>query len=258
MSLIDDHYALAAFALFGTYAAVAGVLWLVHRSRLAAVIHSFRGLSPPFLSVVGVLFALNLAFLANDTWNAHDRARDAIHQEAGALRALAAAAAVLAGPDGNRVAAALDGYVRRVVDDEWPQLARRGSSPAADRALNDILAAVATAEGAVAAALKPSMLQALQNIRSVRGIRVALSQTHVNPLKWLGMAFLGLVTIIAIVMVHIDLPRAGFLAVMVFATASVPTAVIVLVQGNPFQPPTTVTVTPIAEVSEPLNHQSTE
>ena len=41
-------------------------------------------------------------------------------------------------------------------------------------------------------------------IRDERDQRVALSQTHVNPLKWLGMAFLGLLTLLSIAVVHVE------------------------------------------------------
>ena len=89
-------------------------------------------------------------------------------------------------------------------------------------------------------------------MRTLRDLRVALSQTHVNPLKWLGMAFLGLLMMISIVMVHVDQARAELLAVLLFAAAAAPTAAIVLVQGNPFQQPTAVTSAPIAAMAVPL------
>lgn len=45
---------------------------------------SLEGVAPPFINIVGVLFALTLAFLANDTWSAHDRAMGAVYREADA------------------------------------------------------------------------------------------------------------------------------------------------------------------------------
>jgi hypothetical protein len=84
-------------------------------------------------------------------------------------------------------------------------------------------------------------------VRDERDQRVALSQTHVNPLKWCGMAFLGMLTLLSIAVVHVDRPRAAFVAVVLFALAAAPTAAIVLIQGNPFQHPTDVTPGPIKE-----------
>ena len=92
------------------------------------------------------------------------------------------------------------------------------------------------------------LLQQAAALRGTRDLRVALSQTHVNPLKWLGMAFLGLLTMVSIAMVHIDQPRAEVLSVLLFAAAAAPTAAIILVHGNPFQEPASVGTAPIAAI----------
>jgi hypothetical protein len=248
LSILFHHYTFAGLALAGTYAAAIAIVWLVYRSRASAAIGRFRGMSPPFLSVIGVIFALNLAFLANDTWNAHDRALAAIHQEAGALRALKVEATALRPAVGAPIAEGVELYARLVMTEEWAMLARRGSSEAAERALDRLLMAIAAVGDGGTDGLKLSMLQAVQSIYATRGTRIGLSQTHVNPLKWLGVAFLGLLTLVAIVMVHADLPRAGVLTVMIFATAAAPTAAIVLIQGNPYQPPNSVSAAPLNDL----------
>ena len=84
-------------------------------------------------------------------------------------------------------------------------------------------------------------------VRDGRETRLALSQTHVNPLKWAGMAFLGFLTMLTVALVHIGSPRPMVKAVTIFALASAPTAVIVLIHGNPFQPPGSVSPAPLAE-----------
>ena len=82
-------------------------------------------------------------------------------------------------------------------------------------------------------------------INTQRDLRIGLSQTHVNPLKWLGMAFLGLITLLSLAVVHIDRPRAAFGAMVLFALAAAPTAAIVLLQGNPFEHLALVSAAPI-------------
>lgn len=244
-----DHYLLAAIALFGTLGACAVGYWLGH-SRFAATIRAFRGLSPPFVNVIGVLFALTLAFLANDTWNAHDRATNAVFQEAGALHSIQALSRHLPDPTRARVDQALQRYVRLSVEDEWPRLADRHGSPETSEALASLLEVLSGPD--VARALHPTshaqVLEQAINVRGAREQRMALSQTHVNPLKWLGMAFLGLVTMISISMVYVDQPKAELLAVLLFAAAAAPTAAIVLVQGNPYLEPSAVKATPLAEL----------
>ena len=246
-----DHYVYALVALVGTFLAAWFLLWVTQRSPWADEIKTYRGVSPPFLGVVGVLFALTLAFLANDTWNAHDRALNTVYQEADGLRSITALAAHL--PEGSRAAVqgAVRDYAAVTVEEEWPLLARRQSSQTASDRLDRLLELLAGS--GISAVAPPAvhglMLTQAAQVRAARGQRIALSRTHVNPLKWLGMACLGFLTMISIAMVHVDQARAEILAVAIFAAAAAPTAAIVLVQGNPFQPPTVVTAAPIAALT---------
>ncbi|MBL8572210.1 MAG: DUF4239 domain-containing protein [Hyphomicrobiaceae bacterium] len=248
-----DHYGYAAIALVGTFVAAGGLLWLMVRSRHAGLLRSFHGVVPPFINIVGVLFALTLAFLANDTWNAHDRAINTVYREADSLNSLKALALKLPRATAERVDTAIDAYARSVVEIEWPLLGQRRSSPEAALRFGTLLGVlsgddVASSAGASVHAL---MLAQAIDVRDGRELRIALSQTHVNPLKWLGMAFLGFLTMASVAIVHVEAPRAAFAAVMLFAVSAAPTAAIVLVQGNPFQHPSIVASTPIAGVYGP-------
>ena len=84
-------------------------------------------------------------------------------------------------------------------------------------------------------------------LRASRDQRIGLSQTHVNPLKWLGMAFVGFLTLLAVWVAHADNAKAALVAIVLFACAAAPTSVIVLIHGNPFQPPSAVSPAPIVE-----------
>ena len=211
-------------------------------------------MAPNFLSVMGVLFALNLAFLANDTWSAHDRARHAVFQEAGSLQTILALADQLPDALRSKVDQAVRSYARLTVTDDWPMLALRQSSPAAVNDLKTLLVLLSSDEmaSAVNSSVQSLMLQQFVQVRSMRDLRIALSHTHVNPLKWLGMAFLGFLTMISIAMVHVDRSRAELLAILLFAAAAAPTAAIILVHGNPFQQPAAVPPAPIAAVLDTL------
>jgi hypothetical protein len=241
-----DQYLYAAAAMFGTFLAALGTLWALQRPRWAQTVGSYHGVAPPFINIIGVLFALTLAFLANDTWGAHDRAIDAVNREADALRSVLTLVERLPPQAAAPARAAVEDYARAVAA-EWPLLARRSSSPEAAAAAERLLGALAdrlvveVAPGQV----HQLMLQQAVKARDAREARIALSKTHVNPLKWLGMAFLGFVTMLSVAAVHIGQPRAALAAIMLFAVAAGPTAAIVLVHGNPFQQPTSVTSAPI-------------
>ncbi|MEI6560237.1 MAG: hypothetical protein WCO00_17705 [Rhodospirillaceae bacterium] len=242
-----DCYILAFIALVGTIVASIFLLWITQRSRYSAFIKEFRGIVPPFIGIPGILFALNLVFLANDTWIAHDRAQTAVYQEASALRSVMTVATLLPEPNRTRLTGTVERYVGHVITLEWQKLARREIVPVVYQDIAALTALAVSRE--MADALDRTshsyLIGQVDKVKEAHSQRVILSRTHINPLKWLGMAILGLVTMISIVMVHVDQIKAELVAVLLFAFAATPTAVIVLVQGNPFQQPTDLLSTPI-------------
>ena len=123
-----DHYGLAFVAFFGTLAAVFLIQWVMMRSRWAGWMQSLQGVAPPFMNALGVLFGLVLAFLANDTWSAHDRAMSAVYREADGLRSIGALAATVPEPLGSELRTAAAAYARASAA-EWTELARRREAP---------------------------------------------------------------------------------------------------------------------------------
>ena len=243
-----DQYYFAVAVVIGTYAAASMLLWLAQRSRYAERIRSFRGIAQNFLTVINVLFALNLAFLANDTWVAHDRALNAVYQEAGSLRSILDVGKELPESEREMLSRAVEDYARLTVDEEWPLLARRQSSEKVAVALDHLLSLLADHGIAfhLTTGVQSVALNLAVQVRNDRDLRLALSRTHVNPLKWLGMAFLGFLTMVSIALVHVDQPSAEIAAVLLFATAAAPTAAIILIHGNPFQHPMALSPAPIA------------
>ncbi|MDO5624313.1 MAG: DUF4239 domain-containing protein [Pseudomonadota bacterium] len=248
---IYDHYIYAALAVVGTLLGSLFTQWVLTRSRWAVWFGTLRGVVPPFINVIGVLFSLTLVFLANDTWSAHDRALRAVHKEADALRSLKVLAEHLPVPHAERVRDRADAYGWASAQ-EWPLLAQRRYSSEVTRRADLLMSQIANPEISYTtdATLREMLLRQAAAAREQREERITLSQTHVNPLKWLGMAFLGFVTMLSVAAVHIGHPRAMALSLSLYALAAAPAAAIVLVQGNPFQQPTTVTPGPLMAVVE--------
>ena len=254
MSNIDwfayDHFGLAATVLFGTLGVAWGLTRFIFSPRHQPFVHSLKGVAPPFINVIGTLFALMLAFLANDTWSAHDRASNAVYHEADALKAILSLTLALPETQRTAIHQAVNDYARSAAETEWPLLAHRQSDAGTAEKLDRLLILVSNRMigEEVGLAVHTRVHVQVGEIRDSRDQRIALSQTHVNPLKWLGMAFLGLVTMLSVAVVHVEHPRAALVSILLFAAASAPTAAIILVQGNPFQQPTTVSPIPIIEV----------
>lgn len=241
-----DHHGYALVALLGTLAAAWAVLKFMAHPVFKARVLSLRGVAPPFINIVGVLFGLTLAFIANDTWNAHDKATNSVYREADELRSLVVLSGSLPEPVRTEFRQRLGSYAQASAQ-EWQHLGRRQSNPQADALSASLLLSVASAEvaQAVGGNAQALMLKAVTEIRQARDLRISLSQTHVNPLKWLGMAYLGLLCILSVAVVHVDNPRAAAVAIALFSLSAAPTAAIVLIQGNPFQQPSFVSPQPI-------------
>ena len=243
---IYDHYGYALIAVVGTILALAALQWIIQHPKLADWRKSLHGVAPPFINIVGVLFGLTLAFLANDTWVAHDRAVKAVYKEADSLHAIMTLSKELADPLRSELQQAVTAYADANVA-EWPELANRRINPDVSARADALFGLLASSQVRTAAGdnVQELMLRKMSDLSDERDQRIALSQTHVNPLKWFGMGFLGLLTLISVTIVHLDRPRAAFAAMLIFALAAAPTAAIVLIQGNPFQPPSNVTPEPI-------------
>lgn len=251
-----DHYAYGAIAVLGTAGAIALLAWAMTLPAWAALVPAMARIAPPFLNILGVLFGLTLAFLANDTWSAHAEARGAVLREADAIRGLEVllAASGTAGADLRR---AVRGYSQAAAG-EWRALARCETSTEATGAADELLRAFAAFEaaGAAEAVTRKALLDYVTEIRANRSVRVRLSRTHINPLKWLSMAFLGFLTLLSIAVVQAGNAETALIAMSLFGLAAAPTAAIVLIHGNPFQPPYAVSPRELRKALDDLGDET--
>jgi hypothetical protein len=216
-----DHYGYALVALLGTFAAAWAVLKFMGHPAFKTRLLSLRGVAPPFINIVGVLFGLTLAFIANDTWNAHDKATSSVYREADELRSLVVLSGSLPEPVRTEFRQQLTLYAQASAQ-EWEHLGRRQSNPQADALSASLLLGVVSNDvaQAVGGNVQALMLKAVNDIRQARDLRISLSQTQVNP-------------------------RAAAATIVLFALSAAPTAAIVLIQGNPFQQPSFLSPQPI-------------
>lgn len=99
-----------------------GGLILVRRSVTLRTLESHHEVAGFILAVVGVVYAVLLAFVVVVTWQQFEDARTATDTEAAQIAGLyRTSVAFPAG--GARMRSALRAYTRSVVDDEWPEMA---------------------------------------------------------------------------------------------------------------------------------------
>src|SRR5262245_8561187 len=96
-----------------------------HGPRVRGAGTAFRSASPGMLPPLGILFALFVAFTAQQVWGDNDRASAAIDSEASALRAAVLLAAVWPGEPQARLRALIRRYIAEATNVEWPMMAKK-------------------------------------------------------------------------------------------------------------------------------------
>lgn len=241
-----NNFAMAAIAFVLFFGHAAALHWVSFRAPFAAFVRSHSGIVAPFFTSVAVLFSLLLGFLANDVWERNRHGHRAVATEHEALTTLQALGRL------TGAHAALDeatrAYAKAAAEREWPAMERQKAAPEAASALDDLLAAAASA--GASPAIERAMIDAVQRIRAARGERLLLSLQGPEELRWATVVLLALITQICIAAVHLDKPRPQAAALVLSAVAIWVAISLVAAYEYPFDPPLNVPSTALADVAK--------
>ncbi len=199
---------------------------------------SLSGVVAPYFAALSVLLALMTGFVASDTWERQRQADRIVQSESDNVLAVYDLS-IAAFSDMSAIRKALKAYVDAVVKDEWPRMSKGLLSAQADEALALLLEEVAKPEIATVAGnpVQSALLNSVLRIRSDRGARIAVNEHSVDDTKWLGLLILGLLTQLAIGVVHLDRPRAQLAAMLIFTAGLVSTLGLIAIHEWPFEGP---------------------
>lgn len=178
-----------------TVAASWGLIWirrLVGLERLSAnnEVAGFK------FAVVGVIYAVLLAFAVIVVWERYNEAEVTVIREAGAASTLYRLAA---GPNPDAVATreALSNYLQLAIERDWPEMAREKDSPEVNQALNQLYAAASrlTQGGSLPAAVEVAMFHELDMITESRRSRMHLAIGIVPVVLWQALILGGGLTV---------------------------------------------------------------
>jgi hypothetical protein len=226
-------FATLILVYFGTMALLCAV---TIRSPRTIQIRSLSGLTPPFFGAIAILFALLISFLSSDVGERNRLANRAVQVEAGEMRNIHTLS-VASASDMRMIRIALKGYIASVLNDEWPAMVVRAPSPRTDAAFDRLLRQISDPEIALQSgqAVHAALINAAVRAGTARSERLALADDRTNTLKWISVLTLGLITLLAIALVHLSHPRRAFItALAVFSSAAVVVIGLVAVQENPF------------------------
>ena len=149
------------------------------------------------LSIIGVTYAVLLAFVAMLAWDNFNRAKAASYAEAGLMRDVANVAAGFAEPAQSALRGSITGYARTVITVEWPAQAEGRHS---DRAAGYLDAMDRTAMGlrpstTAEGNLQAQLLQALMRLEDARQERTAAADSALPAIVWIVLLLGGGLTI---------------------------------------------------------------
>jgi hypothetical protein len=177
-------------ALF-TAVSCAGLL-LFHQLVRVDVRRAHNDLAGFTIGVIGVLYAVLLAFIAIATWESFSKASDIVEAESDYAGGIYLDTQGLSQTKGQPIRDAVARYVSVVINQEWP-IQRAGKMPDEGwKPLRDINTAIATVQpqNLGEAVIQAEMLKAWNELYQTRSTRLSGVEGHIPDVVWWIM-FLG-------------------------------------------------------------------
>jgi len=160
---------------------VAGLL-LVHRLVPHALRRSHNDVAGVLIAVVGVVYAVLLAFIAVAVWQDYNTADAIVHREASLAGDIHQDALNMPGAAGPRLRQLVRTYLRVVIDEEWPAMRSGGESPRAGATITELQNTVFTyqARGPIFS----DVLQRVNALADARRDRLINGNSGLQPVAW--------------------------------------------------------------------------
>jgi uncharacterized protein YacL len=178
-----------------TSAACVGLL-IFHRLVRVNLRRAHNDLAGFTISVIGVLYAVLLAFIAIATWESFSRASDIVENESDYAGGMYLDTAGLEQAKGQEIRDALAKYVSVVIDVEWP-IQRQGVTPDQGwKPLRDLATAIATIhpQNSGEAVIEAELLRTWNDLYNARSARLSAVQGHIPGVIWCIIFFGAAIT----------------------------------------------------------------
>ncbi len=194
------QYPIWAVGLLLITITVAGAVFLelcVRRILPAGLRRQHNEVTAALFLIIGVTYAVLLAFVAMLAWENFNRAKAASYAEAAAILDVYNAAIGFTDPKTSLMRSDIIGYAREVVNVEWPAQAQGRTVDEVSAYLERLNnAAVALDPSSLAAGnLHAMLLQALMRLQDARQDRLLAAQTTIPDIVWFVLLFGGALTV---------------------------------------------------------------
>ncbi|MGA9014501.1 MAG: hypothetical protein WB509_18575 [Acetobacteraceae bacterium] len=221
-------------------AAVLGTILLelsVRHFVSAAFRQQHNDVAAAIFSIIGVTYAVLLAFVAMLAWEGFNKAKAASYSEAALVLDVVQMADGLAEPARGKLLDDMNRYTRAVIAVEWPAQAEGHVVRAGDRYLDDL-------QG-LAIGLKPSsqadanfhalLLQSLMRLRDARQERLLAAESTIPGIVWIVVIVGGAITIAFSSFLGAPSVRMHLSMCCLLAVSGVLVLVLIIALSNPFR-----------------------
>jgi hypothetical protein len=148
------------------------------------------------IAVVGVLYAVTLAFIVIITWEDFSSARDTVSQEAGALRSVVRDSSALPDPAGSQMTQLAVRYGEEVSVGEWKSMNEGKADDAAFDLITQMFATLKAADGTTPAqqAFLADALNRLNDVAQDRAKRINTATEGTPGALWTAIIVGGVLT----------------------------------------------------------------
>ena len=196
---------------------------------------------------LGIVLGLLLSFNAVTVWEQSGMARDATLAEASALREVHELLPEMPAAQQPPLRDALLGYLDYVIRVEWPLLG--SGTPSLDRP--DALRQLARIGRETH---DDDLHDAIASAIDARDDRIRIATSRMLPARWSIVIVLGILTLLAIGLVHAEHRRARAFAVGMITFAIAACFVVLMVQTRPFLGALALKPTELALIADDLRH----
>jgi len=188
------------------------------------------------IAVVGVVYAVTLAFIVVVTWEEFRDARATVGAEAGSLRSLERDSRALAEPTRTQLSELALRYAREVAGPEWEAMDAGGSSEAAFGLVGDMFAALGAANPTTPTqkTFLADALVRLNDVAQKRAERITVAEETEVSILWVAIILGGVVTIGFALLFGVSNERLHYVMVAGFAAVLALQILVILVLSHPF------------------------
>ena len=175
---------------------IAGLV-LVRRLTSLSVRQEHNDVAGFIYAVVGISYAVLLAFLVIAVWERFEAARDAADQEGNELAGIYWLANTFPDSKRRQVQELARSYAQVVIDEEWPMMADAQASPRAGTLMDQLRESIQSSEVNTPAeqVLYDQGLTRVHQLAGARRLRLLDANTYVPTILWVILISGGVITV---------------------------------------------------------------